>query len=62
MDVLKDTRARVKEQDITLDKDARAVNLPNDLLILENVRYKDSSSDALAEGFEVEIVPQEDLL
>jgi len=62
MDVLKDTLARVKEQDITLAKDARAVNLPNDLIILTNVRYKDSSSDALAEGLPVKIVPEENLL
>lgn len=62
MGVLKDTLARVKEQDITLAKDARAVSLPNDLVILANVRYKDSSSDALAEGLPVKIVPEEDLL
>jgi len=62
MEVLKDTLARVKEQDINLAKDARAVNLPNDLLILDNVRYKDTSSDPLAEGLPVKIVPQEDLL
>lgn len=62
MEVLKDTKARVKEQDITLAKDARAVNLPNDFLIPDIIRYKDSSSDALAEGIVVRIVPQEDLL
>jgi len=62
MEVLKDTKARVKEQDISLAKDARAVNLPNDLLILTNVRYKDSGSDALAEGLPVKIIPEEDLL
>lgn len=62
MDVLKDTLARVKEQDITLDKNARAVNLPNDFLIPVSVRYKDSSSDVLAEGLQVTIVPEENLL
>ena len=62
MDVLKDTLAKVKEQDISLAKDARAVSLPNDLLILANARYKDSSSDVLAEGHQIKIVPEEDLL
>jgi len=62
MEVLKDTMARVEEQDITLAKDARAVNLPNDFLIPNTIRYKDTSSDALAEGLNVKIVPEEDLL
>lgn len=62
MEVLKDTLARVKEQDITLAKDARAVSLPNDFLIPVTIRYKDNSSDALAEGLMVKVVPEEDLL
>lgn len=62
MEALKDTEARVKEQDITLAADARAISAPNDMMILCDIRYKDSASDALAEGFKVKIVDQKELL
>jgi len=61
MDTLKDLKCRIKEQDITLVQNTRAINLPNDYLLLDSARYKTSSDDVLLEGLNVEIVDQSEL-
>ena len=62
-DVMKDLKTPTTENDITLSKDTRAINLPDDYIqMLQRPRYKDSLSDPLAEGFETHIVNVHDLL
>ena len=61
-EVLVDTRARLKEQQLTLAKDTRAVNAPDDMIVIHDLRYRTSSDDALVEGIPIEIVPETDLL
>lgn len=60
--VSRDLKTPIKEQDISVAADDRAVNLPDDFLIGKSFRYKDSNSDAEAEGFPITIVDEMDLL
>jgi len=62
LELVRDLQSLVKEQDVTLASGARAINAPNDLLILTDIRYKDTNADALLEGNKVTIVNQDDLL
>jgi hypothetical protein len=62
LEVCIDLKTPIEEQSISISADDRAVNLPDDFLIGKSFRYKDSSSDAEAEGFPITIVDEMDLL
>ena len=61
LDLLKDLKSRLKEQDVILAKDTRATNAPNDFLSPKEIRYKTSDDDVLFEGYSCIVVNSEDL-
>lgn len=62
IDVVKSTRCKIKEMQLTLAKGARAINLPDDFLEIDDLRYRLSSDSAEVEGYIVEVVDKSDLL
>lgn len=53
--VLKDLKCRFKEQQISLASGERAVNLPDDFMVMEEARYRLSTDSDNVEGQLIEI-------
>lgn len=60
--VLVDTRARLKEVEVTVTVGERAINLESDFLLPVDIRWLDPDDDAKAEGTQVEIRNQDHFL
>lgn len=57
--VLVDTKARLKEVDVTVTVGERAINLETDFLVPDDIRWQDPNDDAKAEGIPVRILNKE---